>query len=385
MMQAMQSFFTSEGPVNWEVAHQMGGAVALTDTETGEQVEQGWNAADGDRIEELARLAQSHVAETTGLVAVHAIPIKVISRRDWTASTLRDLKPVIEALAVALRGPDDGVPALEEPAADPTSPMAFMGGADLSNILGALTPVLLGAQAGSMVGYLAHHALGRLDLSLPLDSDPEIAFVLVNVDEFTNEWSLERDDVYLSLALRETVRAAQRSLRWVRTGLVDRAIAFVSGYRPDASAIDERFAGLNLGDPESLQEQLGDPAALLGMMRTPEQAVTLDELQRYVAVIEGYTDTVTDSIGSKLIASHGMVDEALRRQRLERGQAATFAEQMLGLELTREHFERGQQFCEGVVEREGIAGLNRLWTGPEMLPTPPELDAPGLWLARIDL
>ena len=35
--------------------------------------------------------------------------------------------------------------------------------------------------------------------------------------------------------------------------------------------------------------------------------------------------------------------------------------------------------------RAGPAGLNRLWEAERMLPTPAELDAPGLWLARIEL
>jgi uncharacterized protein (DUF2342 family) len=37
------------------------------------------------------------------------------------------------------------------------------------------------------------------------------------------------------------------------------------------------------------------------------------------------------------------------------------------------------------VERAGTEGLNRLWESPHMVPTGPELEAPGLWLARIDL
>jgi uncharacterized protein (DUF2342 family) len=32
-----------------------------------------------------------------------------------------------------------------------------------------------------------------------------------------------------------------------------------------------------------------------------------------------------------------------------------------------------------------MEGLNRLWEGDAMLPTAAELDAPGLWLARIEL
>jgi uncharacterized protein (DUF2342 family) len=39
----------------------------------------------------------------------------------------------------------------------------------------------------------------------------------------------------------------------------------------------------------------------------------------------------------------------------------------------------------GVVERAGEEGLARLWHSEKELPTPAELEAPGLWLARIDL
>ena len=48
-------------------------------------------------------------------------------------------------------------------------------------------------------------------------------------------------------------------------------------------------------------------------------------------------------------------------------------------------YARGAAFCAGVIERAGLDGLNRLWTDEAMVPTPSELEAPGLWLARIDL
>ena len=38
-----------------------------------------------------------------------------------------------------------------------------------------------------------------------------------------------------------------------------------------------------------------------------------------------------------------------------------------------------------MVERAGADGLARLWVDEQDLPTPAEVDAPGLWLARIDL
>ncbi len=45
----------------------------------------------------------------------------------------------------------------------------------------------------------------------------------------------------------------------------------------------------------------------------------------------------------------------------------------------------GVSFIDGVVERVGSKGLDRLWVDESNLPTPSEVDAPGLWLARLDL
>jgi uncharacterized protein (DUF2342 family) len=39
----------------------------------------------------------------------------------------------------------------------------------------------------------------------------------------------------------------------------------------------------------------------------------------------------------------------------------------------------------GVVQRAGEESLTRLWEPVRNLPTPAEVDAPGLWLERIDL
>ena len=58
---------------------------------------------------------------------------------------------------------------------------------------------------------------------------------------------------------------------------------------------------------------------------------------------------------------------------------------LLGLELTQATYDRGNAFVDGVVERAAAEGLARLWQDERLLPSPPEIDAPGLWLARIDL
>ena len=133
------------------------------------------------------------------------------------------------------------------------------------------------------------------------------------------------------------------------------------------------------------QDLMGDPEVVLGAVRSSRQQELLPWLDGLVCVLAGYVDHIMDRVGHGLVASYPQITEALRRRRVEASSADRFVERLLGLELTQAHFDRGAAFIDGVVERAGEAALERLWTSAEVLPTPNEVDAPGLWLARIDL
>ncbi len=124
---------------------------------------------------------------------------------------------------------------------------------------------------------------------------------------------------------------------------------------------------------------------LLGATRSEEQHALLPRLDALVALVVGVTDHVMDTVGANVLSSYGMLTEALRRRRVESDPSGGFVSRLLGLSLTREQVQRGSLFVSGVVERAGSDGLARLWHSAAELPTPAEIDAPGLWLARIDL
>jgi putative hydrolase len=379
----MMRMLQSEGPVNWDVAEQVATAIALADPSTGAPgTEPSWPASDGERLLELVRLAQRHVATVTGLVGVHRLAPELLGVQELARRTLSGLAPVLEALADTLSAPLRDAAGSEPPPANPFA--ALTSGVGMEGFLLMLAPVLLGVQAGTMAGHLAHDGLGRYDHPLPI-ADAELALVPANVLRFAGEWSLERDELFLTLALRETVRAAQRTVGWVGDALRGLATEFVRGYDAVSDEVGGRFADLPLGDTDAVQEMLGDPSALLGMIATPAQVPVRAELHRLVCVLEGYTDVVVEAVGVPLVPSLHRIDEALRRRRIERGQAGTFLDRLLGLDLTRDDFEAGRAFCAGVVERAGVDGLNRLLEARAAVPTPAELEAPGLWLARIDL
>ena len=58
-------------------------------------------------------------------------------------------------------------------------------------------------------------------------------------------------------------------------------------------------------------------------------------------------------------------------------------ERLLGLELKLRQYQVGKRFCDTVAEREGVAGLHRVFEAPESLPTWAELEAPETWIARV--
>ena len=75
----------------------------------------------------------------------------------------------------------------------------------------------------------------------------------------------------------------------------------------------------------------------------------------------------------------------MRRRRVEVAPDDLFVERLLGLQLTQEQVQRGKTFVAGVVDRVGEARMTELFASPQALPTPAELDAPGLWIARLEL
>jgi putative hydrolase len=335
------------------------------------------------------------VAETDLTATFAAAPLRTMGPQGWAALHLDALRPVLEALATTLgqvmreAGPAPG----ELESGEPGSPGAPGGqpGASpfgpemLGGMMQMLAPALLGMQAGSMIGYLAQHALGRYDLPLPTSDEPSLCFVVQNIDAFEEAWSLERADLRFYIAVHEVVHAAERSVPWVRDRLVRLSTEYVSAYEVDPSALEDRFGSVDPGDPSTLGSIAEDPDALLGAMHSPRQDEPRRQLQLLTAVVEGYADSVLERIGEKLIPSFRQIHEAMQRHRVERGEAEVFIEGLLGLKLERHHYEQGAAFCRGVIERAGPEGLNRLWESERMLPTPAELDAPGLWLARIEL
>ena len=252
-----------------------------------------------------------------------------------------------------------------------------------------LGPMMLGMTAGSLVGHLATRALGTYDLPVPRPAGSELLIVVPNVDRFGDEWSLPRDELRLWICLHELTHHTVLGIPHVGGTITALLEQYVSSFRPDPNALSDRLGELDLGAGpqafEQMQEILGDPEVVLGAVQSPEQREMLPRLEAVVAAVIGYVDHIMDSVGTSLMPSYSMLTEALRRRRVEADRSDRFVERILGLDLSQHQYERADNFIKGVVERSGPDALDRLWESERSLPTPAEIDAPGLWLARIDL
>ncbi len=372
--------FQQQGPVAWDAARQLALSIA-----TNGETEANVDPLERIAIEQLARVAELQVANATGLsvsVAGGGITIVPVTRSQWVHRTLDAYRPMFEELAASLDTDDDSPvePDLDPSAADP---MAWM--APLMEMIG---PMMLGMTAGSMVGHLARRAFGQYDLPIPRPQSDELMIVPATLDEFGRAWSLPADDLRLWVCLSEVAHHAVLNVPHVRERIETLLHGYLSGFEGGGGDLEDRLGGLELSDPSQLgdlQSMFGDPEVLLGAIQSPTQRELLPQLEALVATIVGYVDHVMDEVGTGLISSYGMLTEALRRHRVDADASDRFVERLFGLELTQAQYDRGERFVQGVIERAGAEGLARLWDDAANLPTPAEVDAPGLWLARIDL
>lgn len=348
------------------------------------------------RIEQFARVVEMHVEEVTSLPVstrnggIHLAPS---TRTAWTAATVDAYRGLFEHLAESIGSSlrrqldeldEDDVAEMGEvlPPGLGADPQALVAG--LRRMMG---PMMTTSMAGSTVGHLGSRAFGDYDLPIPRPATADVHLVVANIDRFGEEWSLPLDDLRMWICLHEVAHHAVLGIPHVAsrmlTLLTEHASAFDGGF----GELETVLGDVDMTDPsgmEQIQRLMSDPEAMFGAIRSTRQRELVPHIDALVAAVEGYVDWVLDEITAQLLPSASMITEAVRRRRVTADQASRFVERLFGLELTQPKLDTGSAFIEGVVQRAGTASLRHLWDDPAHLPTPAEIEAPGLWLARVD-
>ncbi len=366
-----------QGPLNWDAARQFA-ALASANGASEPNVDPTVRIA----LENLGRIVEMHVRDITGRDT--AFPeITPVTRSVWASRTLDAYRPLFTEMATSLgRRPDADSDAAAVETGDPM--MAMM-----ANLTQMMQPAMMGMAVGSMVGRMATRTFGQYDLPIPR-SDNALLVVPSTIDAFATEWSLPVDEMRLWVLAQEMIGHTLFSIPALRDQYTALVRAYVGGFRPDPAAVAEQLGNLDPGDAgdpmQAMQRLLSDPGLLLGAVQSPQQAESAPRLDAAVAAVVGAVDYLVDSVAARVIGGDALrIAEAVRRRRLESSPDDLFVQRLLGLRLTQEQVQRGKVFTGGAADRVGESRLADMFAKPEPLPTPAELEAPGLWLARLDL
>ena len=378
-----------QGPLQWDVARQ----VALSTATNGTNTEANVDPSSRVSLEQLAPIADMHVRNYTGLatgtgagdISGIGLPNLVVTNHStWVHHTLESYKPLFTQLATALSNPSIDAPQPGTELDSETDQISAM----MSSLNKMMAPAMMGMSIGSMIGQLSLRAFGQYDLPIPREPKNQMLLVASNVEQFANDWSIAVDDMRMWVLIHELTSHAVLSVDYVRDSINQQISKYIAAFRPNPNALMDRLTTMDLGttDPMAMMQKfLTDPTIILGAVLSPEQERQAPVLDAMIASLIGYIDHSVDAISALVLGGGEQIAEAVRRRRVESAPHDSFVEQLLGLRLTRQQVERGHAFAAGVTERAGHDGLSQLFARAGNLPTPSELDASGLWLARIEL
>ena len=125
-----------------------------------------------------------------------------------------------------------------------------------------------------------------------------------------------------------------------------------------------------------------DQGGLPALFATAEQREVLDQIGGMMSLLEGHGDVTMDRAGAGRVPSAERFARVLKARRARQPGPAKIVQKLIGLDAKLKQYEQGERFIAAVEAEGGKALLDRVWTGPEMLPSMAEIRDPDAWLIR---
>jgi coenzyme F420 biosynthesis associated uncharacterized protein len=154
----------------------------------------------------------------------------------------------------------------------------------------------------------------------------------------------------------------------------------------DVAQVVSRLAAFARGRGDSSQD---DPnsTGILGLLRAVQsdpQREALDQLLVLGTLLEGHADHVMDAVGPVVVPSVSTIRSRFdERRNRKQPPLQRLLRALLGIDAKLSQYTRGKAFVDHVVDRVGMARFNTVWTSPETLPRPIEIEYPQRWIDRV--
>jgi coenzyme F420 biosynthesis associated uncharacterized protein len=311
-------------------------------------------------IEELtsaAAKAEPPVREVTGLITDGAVPAaRIVDRSQW-----------IGAAAESMRVMTNGT---EQPR-------------------GFLTGRITGAQTGAVLAFVSSGILGQYDPFASGQGATKVGSLLLvypNVIAVERQLRVEPSDFRLWVCLHEVTHRVQFTANPWLSGYMSEALGLLTqDVGEDVGQVAARLADYvrNRGAAESD----GGASGIIGLVRAVQsepQRKALDQLLVLGTLLEGHADHVMDAVGPVVVPSVATIRRRFdERRHRKQPPLQRLLRALLGLDAKLSQYTRGKAFVDHVVGNVGMQRFNTVWSGPDTLPLPAEIEDPQRWIDRV--
>ena len=310
-----------------------------------------------DELARSSRTAEAPVRDVTGLFPDAPVAdARIVDRREWVVAASDSMR-------------------------------LMTGGAEGSD--SSVTGRVAGAQTGAVLAFISSGILGQYDPFAGPDGGC-LLLVYPNVIAVERQLRVPPSEFRLWVCLHEVTHRVQFTANpWLAHHMSD-TLGVLTADRGDdfgqvagrlAQFIKDRRTGPGLRGPEP------NSAGVLGFLRAVQsepQRAALDRLLVLGTLLEGHADHVMDAVGPAVVPSVQLIRSRFddRRQR-KQPPLQRVLRALLGVDAKLSQYTRGKAFVDHVVASVGMARFNTVWSGPETLPLPSEIESPQRWIDRV--
>ncbi|CAN5270746.1 zinc-dependent metalloprotease [soil metagenome] len=372
MIGQLQNALNAQGDgINWDLALDQAKGIAATDARAS-------TPAERSQIEQAFHVAALWLDEATALSELSTTP-KLLSRTEWITATMPIWTQLAEPVAASIA--ESLTQVLKDQAPDEMASMIEGASTLMRNVGGTLFAI----QLGQVVGQLAAEVVSGGDVGIPLlssnDGEQQAAILPQNIAGFGAGLDIDPDEVRLYLAVRELAHARLfRHAKWLKLQLMSAITEYAQGIRIDTAQLEGLVADFDPSNPEELRQAMVSGALIPPKSDAQNQA--LARLETTLALIEGWVDVVTADATSRLPKTVAIA-ETVRRRRASGGPAESAFATLVGLELRPRRLREAAAMWQAVTDAVGTDLRDDLWSHPDLMPGPADIDQPSALVARL--
>jgi coenzyme F420 biosynthesis associated uncharacterized protein len=346
----------TSGLVDWGFAKATGRLLV----QAGPQVQPSEAAEVVSSLRRAAERSRGPVAETARMHSDGGNAALVVDRPGWIDANVDSLQSMLEPVIDAL---------LAKRSAPISSSSLVVG------VGGKVT----GAEVGTLTAFLASRILGQYDLAP--DGTPRLLLVAPNVLHTENELGVDPADFRLWICLHEETHRVQfTAVPWLRQHVIDSARRLSVDLAPDPDQFGDQIRQIAHNVPSALRS---GGNGVTDIFTTALQRAEIAKVTAIMSLLEGHAEVVMDDVGPAIVPSVQYIRARFQQRREEVTGVDKILRRLLGLEAKMRQYRDGAIFVRAVTSQIGIDGFNAVWTSPETLPLPEEIENPATWVKRV--